>query len=299
MLNNTIKFKEPFSEQYTLFIDSDIKGVNVHMTSTSQLRWDFSVLKATNEEAEIRLILLDHILLEANNPLIKEIANLTKAFSRLYNELHLKIDGNGKIIEVINIDLILSKWRQTKNEMEEIAKNNPDIKNAIILNDNLFKDPQKLKEGIQNSEFFLMYFNKIFGKNIPSSYSNIALNFFNSANVDWKYHLKNISNPLLSDNEVIIDLIGEPSLLSLESIGFKNRAYIQFANQIDLKKLNPVLQERGKYRVDQNTGRIVESSIVREEIADEDHLYTKMKYTFYSEEILKYKMSNETLTTSK
>lgn len=299
MANNTIKFKEPFSEQYTLFIDSDIKGVNVHMTSTSQMRWDFSVLKSDDLKSEVRLILLDHMLLDSNNPLIKEIANLTKAFSRLYNELHLKINENGKITEVVNMDLILSKWKQTKNEMEEIAASNPDIKNAIILNDNLFQDQKKLKEGIENSEFFLMYFNKIFGKNIPSSYSQIGLNYFNSANVDWKYHLKNIGNPLLSDNEVIVEILGEPSLLSIESIGFKNRAYIQFANQIDVKNLNPILQEKGKYRVDRNTGRIIEASILREEIADEELLYTKMKYTFYNEEMLKYKMSNESITNSK
>ena len=295
---NSIILKDTFSEQYTLLIHSEIKGVNVYMTSVSQMRWDFRVLNITNEEAEIRLVLLDHILLESNNPLIKEVAELTRAFTRLYNELHLKIDAKGKITEVVNMDFILSKWRQTKNEMEVIAENNPDIKNAIILNDNLFQDQNKLKEGIQNSEFFLMYFNKIYGRKVPTSYSQIGLNFFNSAQVDWKFKLANISNPLLSGDESIIELIGNPSTLLFDNLGFKNRAYIQFANQIDIKKLNPSLEEKGIYRTDKKTGRIIEASLVREEIADEEHLFTKMKYTFYSEEILKYKMSNENLTTN-
>ncbi|OPG94816.1 hypothetical protein B2I21_29440, partial [Chryseobacterium mucoviscidosis] len=69
-----------------------------------------------------------------------------------------------------------------------------------------------------------------------------------------------------------------------------------FANQIDTKKLNTSLNERGIFRVDQTTGRIIEASLNREEIADPENLYNKLKYTFYSDEILKFKMSNENVT---
>lgn len=290
-MSDSLKIKNTFSEQYTLIIDSDIKAVNVHMTSRSQLRWDFTVLKINEDHIEIKIILLDHILLEANNPLIKEVAALTNAFSRLYNELYLKVNTEGKVTEVLNMNIIRSKWKQTRAEMEKIAEINPDIKNAIVLNDNIFEDETKLMEGIQNNEFFLMYFNKIYGRKIPGSYKGNALNFFNSANVHWSFDLKNISNPLLSSDEMIVEISGEPSVLL--NIGFYNRAYIQFSNQIDVSKLETALQEKGIYRVDQYTGRIIEASLTREEIADPENLYTKLKYTFYSDEIFKYKMSNE------
>jgi hypothetical protein len=293
-MSNLFTIKDKFSEQYTLIIDSDIKAVNVHMISRSQLRWDVSVLKVEEDFVEVKIILLDHILLEANNPLIKEIAALTNAFSRLYNELYLKINPEGKILEVLNMDIIKSKWRQTKAEMEKIAENNPDIKNAIVLNDNIFENQSKLIEGIQNNEFFLMYFNKIYGKKVPSNFKDNALNFFNSANVHWSFNLKNISNPLLSSDEMIVELSGEPSVLL--NIGFYNRAYVQFANQIDTSKLQTSLNEKGVYRVEEPTGRMIEASLTREEIADPENLYTKLKYTFYSDEIFKYKMSNEHLT---
>lgn len=293
-MSNLFTIKDKFSEQYTLIIDSDIKAVNVHMISRSQLRWDVSVLKVEEDFVEVKIILLDHILLEANNPLIKEIAALTNAFSRLYNELYLKINPEGKILEVLNMDIIKSKWRQTKAEMEKIAENNPDIKNAIVLNDNIFENQSKLIEGIQNNEFFLMYFNKIYGKKVPSNFKDNALNFFNSANVHWSFNLKNISNPLLSSDEMIVELSGEPSVLL--NTGFYNRAYVQFANQIDTGKLQTSLNEKGVYRVEEPTGRMIEASLTREEIADPENLYTKLKYTFYSDEIFKYKMSNEYLT---
>ncbi|WBV56139.1 hypothetical protein AAEU33_00235 [Chryseobacterium sp. Chry.R1] len=290
-MSESFNIKDKFSEQYTLIIDSDIKAVNVHMISRSQLRWDFTVLQVAEDHIKVKIIVLDHILLEANNPLIKEVAALTNAFSRLYNELYLTINNEGKVVEVSNMNVIRSKWQQTKAEMEKIAENNPEIKNAIILNDNIFQDEKKLIEGIQNNEFFLMYFNKIYGRKIPGNYKENALNLFNSANVHWSFDLKNSSNPLLSSDEMIVELSGEPSILL--NIGFYNRAYIQFSNQIDVSKLETSLNEKGIYRTEKSTGRIIEASLTREEIADPENLYAKLKYTFYSDEILKYKMSDE------
>ncbi|MDC8106937.1 MULTISPECIES: hypothetical protein [Chryseobacterium] len=290
-MSESFNIKDKFSEQYTLIIDSDIKAVNVHMISRSQLRWDFTVLQVAEDHIKVKIIVLDHILLEANNPLIKEVAALTNAFSRLYNELYLTINSEGKVVEVSNMNVIRSKWQQTKAEMEKIAENNPEIKNAIILNDNIFQDEKKLIEGIQNNEFFLMYFNKIYGRKIPGNYKENALNLFNSANVHWSFDLKNSSNPLLSSDEMIVELSGEPSILL--NIGFYNRAYIQFSNQIDVSKLETSLNEKGIYRTEKSTGRIIEASLTREEIADPENLYAKLKYTFYSDEILKYKMSDE------
>lgn len=290
-MNENFEIKKIFNEQYTLVIDSDIKAVNVHMTSSSQMRWDFSILNISEEYCDVKLILLDHILLNSNNPLIKEVASLTNAFSRLYNELHIKINHEGTIIEVLNMHVIMSKWNQTKREMESIAANNPEIKNAIILNDNVFTNKNKVIENIQSSEFFLIFFNKVYGKKVPGRFSKNSLNIFNSANVNWSYHLSFAHNPLLSLDEIIIESFAEPSLLL--NIGFYNRAYIQFANQIDTKKLDTSLIEKGIYRIEKSSGRIIEASLNREEIAHPEELYAKLKYTFYSDEILKYKMSDE------
>lgn len=295
-MRNKITITEPFTEQYTLFIHSDIKAVNVHMISVSQMRWEFTVLNIEQDFIEVRLLLLDHILVEANNPIIKEIAELSKIFNRLYNELHLKINNTGKIIEIVNMSFILSKWEQTKKEMEEIAENISDIKNVILLNDNIFQDQNKLKDGIQNSEFFLMYFNKIYGKYIPCEFRDKAANFFNSTNIDWTFELNRSFNPKLSDEETILSFLGNPSINFFNISEFNIKAYSQFSNQIDIKKLRPKIEENGIFRIIKKSGRIVEASINREEIADKENLYSKMKYIFYSEEIYKYKSLNENIT---
>src|SRR5690606_37439971 len=139
-----------------------------------------------------------------------EIAALTQAMSRMYNELHLTVNGNGKIKDILNRDIILSKWRQTRTEMEKIAENNPDLKNVIVLNDDIFNNKEKLIQVIQISEFFLMYFNKVYGHGVPETFKETSPNFFNTANVNWAYKIKNLDNPLLTSDETIIELTAEP-----------------------------------------------------------------------------------------
>ena len=295
-MKNKIAINEPFSDQYTLIIDADIKGVNAYMKSRSQMRWNLNILNVGEDSIEIKLFQLDHILLETNNPLIKEIAALTQAMSRMYNELHLTVNGNGKIKDILNRDIILSKWWQTRIEMEKIAENNPDLKNVIVLNDDIFNNKEKLIQVIQISEFFLMYFNKVYGHGVPETFKETSPNFFNTANVNWAYKIKNLDNPLLTSDETIIELTAEPAT-GLGGIGFYNRAYGQFANLIDISKLNTSLNEKGIYRFHKESGRLIEASLMREEIADPKNLYNKMKYTLYNEEIFKYKMlSHEGIT---
>ncbi|MET3036857.1 hypothetical protein ABXT08_12180 [Chryseobacterium sp. NRRL B-14859] len=288
-MENKIAIKEPFSDQYTLMIDADIKGVNAYMKSRSQIRWNFNVLAVREDFIEVKLFQLDHVLMETNNPLIKEIAQLTQAMSRMYNELHLTINAEGKIIDILNRDIILSKWKHTRAEMERIAEANPDLKNVIVLNDDIFNNKAKLIQVIQISEFFLMYFNKVYGHKVPELFKDTSPNFFNTANVNWAYKIKNLDNPLLTSDETVVEMTAEPAT-ALGGIGFYNRAYGQFANLIDIGKLDTSLQEKGIYRFHKESGRLIEASLTREEIADPENLYNKMRYTLYNEEIFKYKM---------
>jgi|GEM_PF-729007 len=275
-----IKIKQNFNEQYTLHIDTDMQGVNVQMKTKMKLRWDFNVLKVQNDEIEIKLILLDHILLETNNPMVKEAAALTKVFSRLYNELHLIIDTKGIVKKILNLHVILDKWKDVKTEMLAVAEKTPDINNAIQLHDSIFNDEKKLIQGIQYGEFFTVYFNKIFGTELPHVDNLVTEpNFFKTANVQWKYSIlkanEDIGFPITN-----VILRGVP-FLPLEP-GFYTRAYSQFSNIKDIGNLTTKLEENGKYEIDSQTGRVIEVHLFRNEVADDD-LYMKLSYKMYSE----------------
>lgn len=279
-----------FSEQYTMYIDTDLYGVNVKMNSKAKLRWDFTVIEVRQDEIEVKLILLDHILLNTDSPIVKETAALTQVFSRLYNELHMVIDQTGTIKKINNLDVIRDKWKDVKKEMLVIAERTPDIKNAIQLHDGIFNNESRLIQGVQYGEFFSIYFNKFFNKDLPKSEILTGTNWFKTANVSWRYSYEVVKDYNHSDNNLTIHLKGTPS--GGLGAGFYQRAYLQFSQMKDVGNLTTELEESGKYEIEEDTGRLIQAKVSRNEVADED-LYMKMTYILVNDQILKEKLQKE------
>ncbi|MDR6513779.1 hypothetical protein [Chryseobacterium camelliae] len=290
MKSKVLKICRPFSEQYTMYIDTDLYGVNVKMESKTKLRWDFTVISISEEEIEVRLLLLDHILLYTDNPIVKETATMTQVFSRMYNELHLIIDQSGTIRKILNLHVVRDKWKDVKKEMLAIAERTPDIKNAIQLHDSIFNDESRLIQGIQYGEFFMIYFNKFFNKNLPKAEVLTGTNWFNTANVTWRYTYEITRDYSNSDKNIILEMKGFPS--GVLGAGFYQRAYFQFSQMKDIGKLTTELNESAKYEIEEETGRLIQARIYRNEIADSD-LYMKLTYTLMCEQILKDKLQKE------
>lgn len=285
-----IKLFQKFSEQYTMFIDTDLYGVNLTMKTKMKLRWDFTILDIREEDVEIKLLLLDHHLIFTDNPMVKESAALTKVFSRLYNELHLIIDQTGTVKKILNLPIILAKWQDVKKEMLEISERNPDIKNAVQLHDSIFNDETKLIQGVQYGEFFMIYFNKFFGKELPRTEQLVLPNFFKTANVNWRYTFETSKDHSFQNTNLIIDLNGAPS--TALGAGFYQRAYGQFSNIKNISNLSTSLEEKGKYEIEEETGRIIQAKVSKNEIADED-LYMKMTYILVNDQVLKEKLKRD------
>ncbi|PZF71268.1 hypothetical protein [Taibaiella soli] len=285
-----IKIHQPFTEQYTLLIDADTKAVNAQLTSRSLIRWDVNFINVAADQIEMRLLLTDHILLQANNPLIKEVAALTKAMGRMYSELHLFIDHNGIIKEVLNMDIILSKWEQAKKEMSKVADANPDIKKVILLNDSIFYNADNLKAGIQKSEFFLVYFNKLYNQVFPCvSPKYIKPNPFTTANLQWETFVR---QEQVQNGVLVLEVQSTPDIPT----DFNKLAYSQFADKIDIQKLKPVIIERGRYIIDHKTGRLIEAILGTQETADKEQLYTRLTYTLMSEAIYRQELSQNEIS---
>jgi hypothetical protein len=290
MEKKRIKLFQKFSEQYTMFIDTDLYGVNLTMKTKMKLRWDFTILDIREEDVEIKLLLLDHHLIFTDNPMVKESAALTKIFSRLYNELHLVIDQTGTVKKILNLPIILGKWQDVKKEMLEISERNPDIKNAVQLHDSIFNDETKLIQGIQYGEFFMIYFNKFFGKDLPRTEQLVLPNFFKTANVNWKYNFETSKDHSFQNTNLMITLNGIPS--TPLGAGFYQRAYGQFSNIKNISNLSTLLEETGKYEIEEETGRIIQAKVSKSEIADED-LYMKMTYILVNDQVLKEKLRRD------
>ena len=281
--DSKILIRQPFSEQYTLTIQSELDGVDVFITSEVQLRYDFHVLRVDDKQLEIRLVQLDNVLLEANNPMVREVAQVSQLFGRMYNELHLLLDHSGKVIDVLNNAFILSKWKQTKAEMDKHIAANDDLKNAIILNDNIFTDPEKIKIAVQANEFLRIYFGQVYNKDLPKRETVKGTNIFNTENMEWRLNISSsVSLPASAAvQSVTIKTIADPGVAIDRS--FIKSAYSHFANKIELKELKPKLGQFETRIIAYQTGRLQEAEVEKLEIADEKKLYSKLRYILESD----------------
>lgn len=277
-----ILIRKPFNEQYTIIVDMESMLINAYLKSKTEIRYDFTVLSTNEDYIECRLIQLDINIKESNSDLIKEIGQVTAAFNRMFNELHLRLTHQGKVIEILNIDLILDKWRETKVDMEKAAAGNPDVGKLISLNDSVFTNTEKIKTAIQSNEFFACYFGYAYGVYFPSTKRIVGANIFNTANLEWNF-LTECNSRVTNEHlqTVVVTTKANPRLPLNE--GFCNAAYHQFKDQILVQPSNiKILQVEEKY-IEFQTGKLQKSYIQKTEEVYLDKLYYNIKYTLLND----------------
>ncbi|RQE00795.1 hypothetical protein [Prevotella intermedia] len=282
-----LNIKEPFVEQYVMIVESNMKAINIHLISRTLMRWDFNVLKVNDYQIELRLILLENKLLDSNNPIVKDIYLVSQLFSKIYGELHLILNMQGKVIDILNKDTIIEKWKELKSDISYNLENES-IRDIIKLNDGMFSNPEKVKAAVQANDLLMAYFANIYGHRIPYKGGVTKSNFFNTTNVDWAFFYKSMGYNKEEEGNVHIKVEGHPSFYLTRL--FYSNAYSQFRDKIDIHKLNTELKEEANYQINEKTGRLIEASIIRREIADPENLYVEYAYELMCNDIFKEKM---------
>lgn len=279
MLHHKIIISQPFNEQYELVIETNSKLIDNHMTSRTIMRYDFTVIRCNENEIECRLILLDLFLDQSNNDLVKEIAQVTAAFNRMFNELHLKLSQKGEILQVLNMDLVLSKWQQTKAEMTAALSNNDELRKLIAVNDSLFTNKEKLAHTIQNSEFLHMYFGQVFNIELPKTKRITGANILNTANLEWDMNISEQAGGHPDDIHILVNTYPVRPL----SEGYLNAAYGQFKDRINLDLLNFTMFQKEERYIDRNTGKLKQSIVEKVEEIGQEQLYQRFSYQMISD----------------
>ncbi|WP_278379890.1 hypothetical protein [Chryseobacterium arthrosphaerae] len=279
MLHHKIIISQPFNEQYELVIETNSKLIDNHMTSRTIMRYDFTVIRCNENEIECRLILLDLFLDQSNNDLVKEIAQVTAAFNRMFNELHLKLSQKGEILQLLNMDLVLSKWQQTKAEMTAALSNNDELRKLIAVNDSLFTNKEKLAHTIQNSEFLHMYFGQVFNIELPKTKRITGANILNTANLEWDMNISEQAGGHPDDIHILVNTYPVRPL----SEGYLNAAYGQFKDRINLDLLNFTMFQKEERYIDRNTGKLKQAIVEKVEEIGHEQLYQKFSYQMISD----------------
>ena len=66
--------KQPFSEKYIVVQESEITMGSLLIKTVTEIRWDVQVTAITQEACRLEILCLDHVLLETNNPHMREVS---------------------------------------------------------------------------------------------------------------------------------------------------------------------------------------------------------------------------------
>lgn len=274
---NIIRFRKPFSEKYNLTVTTDLLAGNFPVQTKTLIRWALRVISINDQkQTEIELITIENKLVETNNPNLNDIAAFSQAFSRMYSEIHVVLDEKGKVAEIINLSVILAKWEQTKTEMQKLLNEIPAMQEVINLNDEIFASPDKIKLAIESNEFFNICFHLIYGVAMPAGdLRETHRNMFNTTDVNWQYSAESVQGRVENDLVTDVSVIGKP----LENLNkeWAKQAYQAFP-VIDASQLDAQLSEKGNYRFESETGKLLEAVWIKEEIAHPEYIHGKMTY---------------------
>lgn len=275
-----VRFRKPFADKYTLTITTDLMAGSFPVQTKAQVRWALRIIDVDNiGRTELELVTVENKLLETNNPNLADIAALSQAFARMYSEIQVKIDAKGKILEIINLPLIIGKWEQTKAEMQAIENEVPAIGEIIKLNDEIFANPDNVKLAIEHNEFFSICFHLFYGEPMPNeTLKRRQRNMFNSAENDWRYLANSVQMP--EKSTVTVNITGKPEK-DLDDKWIKE-AYGNFG-VTDTSQINPQLSETGQYQFQKDNGKLLEAVLIKEETAHPEYVRGKMVYEIKSD----------------
>lgn len=289
-----IRFRKPFADSYTLNIETHIQAGSFPLHTKARIRWALRIMRVDENrgQADLELITIENQLLETNNPNLHDIAALNQAFARMYSEIQVRLDHKGKILEVLNLPVILGKWQETKAAMAKIEADAPAIAEVVKLNDDIFASPDKVKLAIEHNEFFGIYFHLIYGEKIPTDeLRRTHRNLFNSVDVNWRFSATATRPADGEDHSTKIKITGAP-VDDLDRDWIK-KAYASF-EMVDASQINPRLSETGDYLFETETGKLLEAVLIKEENAHPQYIRGKMTYELKSDVQTKNDAGSET-----
>jgi hypothetical protein len=274
-----IHFQAPFSEKYRLVIDSHIVMGSMEFKTQTQCRWDVRLLAVGKEQYDFELLTLENGMLQTNNPSLSDIASLNNAFGKMYSELRFTLDRKGQLLQVNNLDQIASKWQQTKAQMLELQNTHSTIEGIIDLNDEVFARPQAITQAVGGLEFFELYFHNFFGRSLPDTVNAEKKSLFGQNRMRWQYAIQ--TDPYLPTRAEVLRVSFSGTPLSFCK-AWNQKAYGVFP-LLPTDTLQPKASETGQYQLDTATGKVLEATLEKQEIAHSQLLHSRMHYHLISD----------------
>ncbi len=269
------------SKKYLVTNKSNIKIGTMNIKSTNESRWVINVKEIRESSYVFELLTLENVIVDTNNPMIKDVANFNNVFKEVYNELMLDISFSGELLSVLNPSLIRSKWERVKQEMMRLELQQPSIGNVIKLNDDIFDNDYNLFQVIKANELFELFFIGFYGKVMPGNKTMIRQSKFKGKNLNWNYKFSLANNLTNQRNEDEVEINVDGTVVQNFSKNVLEETYGSF-DFLDYKTTIPKINCEGKYCLNKTNGMLEKAIYHNYEVVDENLLFTKNEYSIQS-----------------
>jgi hypothetical protein len=263
------------ANKYTIINKSEVQLNTMNIKSVNECKWIVHVKDIKPDCYVIELFTMENVIVDTNNPMIRDVASFNNLFKEVYNELVMEINFRGELQAVLNAGDIRRKWLRVREQLKQLGAQNANVANVIQLNDNLFDDDKRLFEVIRAMEFFELFFVGFYGKELPGHRNMERNSKFRGHKLNWRYDFS-LGNRQAAGDTLQVNVQGQ--VTDHLSEGFLKHVYGP-ADYLNYKTVSPKIYSEGRYQLDARTGVITGARYKNDETIDPVSFYSRNEYT--------------------
>ncbi len=261
--------------KYLIRNNSEVQINTMHIKSVNECKWMVHVKDIRPDHYVVELFTMENVIVETNNPMMKDVAGFNNLFKEVYNELVMEINYKGELQAVLNAADIRRKWQRVREQLKQLGEQNANVASVIQLNDHLFDDDKRLMEVIRAMEYFELFFIGFYGKELPGNRSTARNSKFRGNKLNWRYDFA-YNNRRAGGDTTHISVHGQVTDSLSESFLRHTYGPSEFVNY---KNASPKIFCEGEYQLHTRTGVITGATYRNHEIIDPASFYSKNDYT--------------------
>lgn len=272
-----LNFRKTGTKKYRFTLEGEAMLHSMFSKTKVEYSWMLNVQQINDEFYILNIITYDNELKYSNEQGLQELFYVTNMFQKIYDDIKVKVDLNGKVLQVLNSDTLIDRWKRFKHESIKYFGTETNLEEYFAVTDEQFADPNFLKTLVSKSEFFFVYlqaggYNRKF--NSFSNYELIRSNAFEKGDIKWLISYSG------KDQIASKSHIGE---MKLDGSFVPNKKWLKDSygelNFLDVDKLDAKFSIKGNYVFHNSNGWLKESVLDVNEIVDSKQLFHKLKYT--------------------
>lgn len=268
------KLSSDYSQSFEINYHTEIVALsNKVLEMKTESIWSIKSIIKDSESYVLNLIIEKHEVYNTNEAL-NDLVNFTKMFNAPLNDLVIRLDASGTIIEILNQEQIFDKWKLLRQELLSSVDDSPESMVIINNGDKQFSNTLSM---LQNTLIYNLFFPAVYGIKIKGIKDRVSGGKFVSQLFQERLIAYDINENVVGIRENELELINESDISN-----FNKKELLPSYNQYYKESMGDVFDYNisyvANYIYDIKSGLIKNCSIDLNEHANEN-LFFKGKYS--------------------